>query len=316
MATGIVSVAAHADHADAVSAVLAVSATAVYVVLLTALATRVLVARNALAAQLRDPTAALGFLTLVAASDVLASRAGPHWLETALGLVGLCGWLAFGAVALRDQRGEAGRRARREEVRGSWLLASVATSSLAVVAARLASAHRAPWLLAAAWLWWVLGLALYVLVAVPLARRALRGGVDAAGDHWIVMGALAIAGLAASGLVRASSKLGWAAGFSHVARVGEVALWIAASLLIPALVIVEARAWPPALGIERWSSVFPLGMYSAATYALRARTGSAWLETVATVFLWIAVAILVVVVAVAMRGPLRSPRPRSRSPRA
>jgi tellurite resistance protein TehA-like permease len=196
------------------------------------------------------------------------------------------------------------------------LLASVSTHSLAVVAARLAATYRAPWLLAAAWLWWVLGLALYVLVIVPLARRALRGGIELDGDHWIVMGALAIAGLAASGLVRASSKLGWAGGFGHVARAGEVALWIAATLLVPALLVVEARAWPPALGIERWSTVFPLGMYSAATYALRSRTGTDWLETVATVFLWIAVAVLVAVAMAAMRGLPRSLRPRWRSRRA
>jgi tellurite resistance protein TehA-like permease len=161
--------------------------------------------------------------------------------------------------------------------------------------------------------WWLLGVLMYVVVAAPLVRRVRRGGVELAGDHWIVMGALAIGALAASSLVRASAQLGWASGLEDVARAAEVVLWAGASAAIPLLLLAEARAWPPSLGVERWSNVFPLGMYATATYALRARTGVGWLHTVATVFLWIAVAALAAVAAASTRGLLRSLRPRSRS---
>jgi tellurite resistance protein TehA-like permease len=316
MATGIVSVAARAGGAHALSTVLAAAAAAVYVALLLALAARIALDRDHLRRELREPGATLGFLTLVAASDVLAARAGARWLEIALGCVALAAWFVFGAAAVRAQLGNTGRRARREAVRGSWLLASVATHSLAIVGAHLAASYDASWLLGAAWCWWVLGLVLYVLVAAPLARRAAGGGVELAGDHWIVMGALAIGALAAAGLVRASSEVGWAAGFADVARAGEVAFWVAAGAAIPALVLAEASTWPPAMGSERWSTVFPLGMYATATYALHARTGLGWLDTVAAAFLWIAVAALATVAAAVTRARPRSPRPRSQSPRA
>jgi hypothetical protein len=39
-----------------------------------------------------------------------------------------------------------------------------------------------------------------------------------------------------------------------------------------------------------WPTVFPLGMYSAATYALAVETGWPMLGVVSAVFLWIAVA--------------------------
>ena len=305
MAIGIVSVAARAGGVGLLSTLLAVVAALVYVALIC----WALAGRDSLRGHMREPGAALGLLTFVAASDVLASRAGARWLEVALGSVALAGWLVIGGFALRAPR-------VREEIRGSWLLASVAPHSLAIVAARLAVPYTASWLLALAWVWWLVGVLMYVLVAAPLARHARRRPIELAGDHWIVMGALAIGALAAGGLVRASSQLGWASGFEDVARAAEVVLWIGASAAIPLLLIAEARAWPPSLGIERWSTVFPLGMYATATYALRVRTGVGWLETVATVFLWIAVAALATVAAASTRGLRRSLRPRSRSRQA
>jgi tellurite resistance protein TehA-like permease len=80
-------------------------------------------------------------------------------------------------------------------------------------------------------------------------------------------------------------------------------VWAAATVAIPALAIAEVRAWPPALGFQRWATVFPLGMYATATYAFAMRVGAAWLHTLATVFLWVAVP--------AVAATLGRPRPQS-----
>ena len=65
-----------------------------------------------------------------------------------------------------------------------------------------------------------------------------------------------------------------------------VVTWVVASLWIPLLAVVSVRLragnW--------WAAVFPLGMYSSATYATAVETGWQSLITVSLVFLWIAFA--------------------------
>jgi tellurite resistance protein TehA-like permease len=67
-----------------------------------------------------------------------------------------------------------------------------------------------------------------------------------------------------------------------------------ATLWIPLLVVAgrwldthRAGAW--------WAAVFPLGMYSAATYAMAGETGWRTLTVVSLVFFWIAFAAWLIV---------------------
>ena len=207
--------------------------------------------------------------------------------------------------------------------RGSWLLAAVATQSLAVLAATAAQpGHNAPpaavpggaaWallLLAAAVGWWLAGMVLYGLLAASIWPRlfaALRGSAWAwfGADDWIVMGGLAIAALAATQIILAARAApavntvlgGLGLGASAVAMTA----WVAASGWILPLAILQLRCIARALtrrGHHRtapdpaawWAAVFPLGMYAVASHALATALGLAALEAVAQVFLWIALA--------------------------
>jgi tellurite resistance protein TehA-like permease len=96
------------------------------------------------------------------------------------------------------------------------------------------------------------------------------------------MGGVAIATLAGDHIHRA--------GFRAI-EPATVVTWIVASLWIPVLVMVSLRLrdgnW--------WAAVFPLGMYSSATFATAVETGWRPLATVALVFFWIALAAWLVV---------------------
>ena len=94
---------------------------------------------------------------------------------------------------------------------GASLLLTVATQSLAVLAATLAVRTRAPWLAYAALVPFGLGLASYPFV---MARFDLGQLAIGRGDHWITGGALAISTLAAGDLATAARVFG-VAGRGH-----------------------------------------------------------------------------------------------------
>ena len=89
------------------------------------------------------------------------------------------------------------------------------------------------------------------------------------------MGGAAIATLAGDHIHRA--------GFAEI-RPETVVTWMVATLWIPLLVVISVR---PRAG-NWWAAVFPLGMYSSATFATAVETGWRPLTTVSLVFFWIA----------------------------
>jgi Voltage-dependent anion channel len=272
MATGIVSVGAREQGVPPLSVAMIAIAVAAYVALVAAAGMRVRTDPDGLRAELRSPASAFGALAVVAATEVIASRLALAGLVGAGAAVAACGVVlaavllpAAGASALRTARGERVRAAT-----GTWFLATVALESIAVTGADLDRTWGSAPLAVASAVVWVAGLVVYVLVASILVRRLAAREVGerlAAGDHWVAMGALAIASVAASSLAAAcrAASLGGTAGALHGAA---VVLWVMCSLLVPVLVALEAvlaaSAGIPTYRLERWATVFPLGMYSVA----------------------------------------------------
>jgi tellurite resistance protein TehA-like permease len=168
-------------------------------------------------------------------------------------------------------------------VRGSDLLPVVATQAVVVLAGNVQHHARGLELPAI-----VLLCAGAVAYAALIARFERRHVVVGPGDHWIAGGAAAITALACATLA--------GAGDGEALTVGSVAVWAAAMLWLPFLVAGELRR--PRLGTlgRRWSTVFPLGMYAAMSFAVAAaddlpaaRTFAlAW--TVVAAAVWLAVA--------------------------
>jgi tellurite resistance protein TehA-like permease len=272
MATGIVSVAA-ADHDLAgVSAVLAAAAAVAFPFLVVATA----MAWRRESWSLRDLDVAVGLLTYVAACCVLAARFAEHRVAVlVLGGMALQGWLSLVPLVIRNMW-----RVRwtglRDRAHGAWMLASVATSGLAIV---FVEARILFW----GFIFWVLALGVYAVMVVFVGWRAahepaVRRNVPP--DHWILMGATAIATLAGAHL-HATLYPG---PIADAVRAATIVTWVVASVQILPLAIVGWRR------LRDWPAVFPLGMYSAATFAMAAETGWSALRVVSLVFFWIALA--------------------------
>ncbi|MDT5079128.1 MAG: hypothetical protein QOJ80_3765 [Mycobacterium sp.] len=273
MATGIVSIAAADHRVELVSVLLAVIAVVVLPVLVygTAVAWK----RNSWS--LRDLDTTIGLLTYVAACAVLAGRfATSEFAVLVFGALALSGWVSLAPMVIRNMW-----RLRwtglRDRAHGAWMLASVATSGLAIVCV---AAGTVLWGL----VFWVLALCGYCVLAGFVGWRAVHDPAvrrDVPADHWILMGGTAIATLAG---VHVHAALP-AGPIADVVRAVTIVTWSVATLQILPLACVGWRR------ICDWPAVFPVGMYSAATFAMAGETGWTGLSTASLVFFWIAFAL-------------------------
>lgn len=275
MATGIISVAASELGLRVVSWAFAGTAFVFYAALV------------ALAAHRRYVPPGVDAFAVVAATAVLGSRlalAGAHLAAAFFLLAAVAIWLMVWAALLRELDFGAST--------GTRLLAVVSTQSLAIQASL--TAHS---LARAALAVFVLGLLLYPWVLRQLPASELRSGD---GDVWIAMGALAISALAAA---RLAPQLG-----SGTLQELAFVLWLGATCWIPVLVAAELR-WPRArFEPKRWSTVFPIGMYTAAFVDIERFDGLPSLTT-ARVCLWIAISMWALT---AIGALLKAVRPRFR----
>lgn len=277
MATGIVSIAADDHGYRWVSAILA----ALAAVALPALIVVAAVAWKREPLDTSDPDVMVRLLTYCAACAVLGARFDAHRIVAwVLAGMALQAWLILAPVVVRRMW-----RHRwtglRDRAHGAWELAAVATCGVAIVSADV---H---WLFGGL-LFWVMGIIAYLAMTTLIVWRTVHERIDRDGfepDTWILMGGLAIATLAGDHIHRL-----WP---SDVIEVVTIVTWVIATVWIPPLLyfgIVRIRrrrdTWEYR-GVW-WAMVFPLGMYSAATYAMAGETGVSTLRIVSLVFLWIA----------------------------
>jgi tellurite resistance protein TehA-like permease len=128
-----------------------------------------------------------------------------------------------------------------------------------------------------------LGLFTYVAACAVVAARLAEHHIDS----WILMGGAAIGTLAGDHLHRALLP----GPFADGVRVVTIVTWVVATLWLAPLAYATIRRFA---GIG-WPTVFPLGMYSSATYAMYVETGWYWLTAVSLAFFWIALAAWIIV---------------------
>lgn len=290
MATGILSIGARDHGYRLLTDTLGVLATVALLVLIAL----VVVTRASSSWDLRDPDVVLRLFTFVAACAVLDSRlASDRLVLRVLGIVALTAWLVLVALTARAMSALPWT-VLRDRAHGAWELASVGTSGLAVVAAAVARHDR--W-----WLWvavpvWVVALCVYSLMTWLILWRAITERLDRDGlapDSWILMGALAIATLAGDSIHAVAPA--WPV------LVVTVVTWVVATLWIPLLIyfgLNRIRRGPDLLQFAGvwWAMVFPLGMYSVASYTMAGAIHQRALLTVSLVVFWDAFAAWLIVV--------------------
>jgi hypothetical protein len=283
MGTGICSIALAFDGEMTLSRVLAAITAAIWLVLAGVVGWRAARRPDRLRAQARAPAA----LTAVAGTAVLGTRVaifGWEWAAVALLAVAVVAWALLLAPVLSGWT---------TPTVGAAFMLTVATESLAALAASVAVRQHASWLLIVALAPFALGFAAYFVV---LARFDLRQLAVGRGDHWITGGALAITTLVVAQISAGARQLGTLGDGGLLASI-SLAVWAMSILWLPALVLAELRSPRLRYEVLRWSTVFPLGMYAACSFVVGGAVPAAGIASFARFWVWVAFAVWLVVAA-------------------
>ncbi len=302
MATGIIAIASKQQKiswlAEGLYAVAAVS----YVALVVLILVRLVVYPRRLVADLTSHAKGFGFLTIVAGTNVLASASAliHGWWVLAqvlwwcsLPLYVLLVYTALIADVLRREKPELGAG-----INGSWFLLTVATESIAVFGAILLGHDPSDFLAFMCIAAFCLGLVLYLIVMTMVFLRWTFQTLEpneADPPAWIAAGAVAITVLAGSNLLAARGVS------PRIDRLGPLIeglvtlSWATATFWFPVMVAIGVwrhivRRVPLRYHPSYWALVFPLGMYGAATFKMRAVIQLGQLEWAPKVTLAVALA--------------------------
>lgn len=285
MATGIVSTAAHALGFVRIASALFQLNIAAYVLLCVLYAWRVIRYWRRAVADLFDHLASFGYFTFVAATCILGAQfiifSDNERIAMVLWWAGLFSWIFFTYVIFAGLSLKRTKPALEGGIGGAWLLAVVATQSVALLSLHLAS-RFAEWPLnffaLALWLWggmlyiWIIALIFYRYTFLRLTPENLLP------PYWINMGAMAIATLVGAALIVSAPNSDLFQSLLPFLKGITLFYWAAGTWWLPLLLILGVwrhlwRRYPLSYDPLYWSVVFPLGMYAACTHALRSVFG-------------------------------------------
>ncbi|MDE1884340.1 MAG: tellurite resistance/C4-dicarboxylate transporter family protein [Xanthomonadaceae bacterium] len=280
MATGILSLAAHLLAVPLVPEVLFALNWILFVIICVLAVARLYWYPRRVIEDLFDHLRASGFFTFVAACSILGSQClllgGSLRIAVLLGGAGLLAWIGliytiFAVLTVKTHKPSLDRG-----INGGWLLAVVATQSMAVLAALIAARVPQPLRLElnffalSMWLWggmlyiWMMSLIFYRYTFFEFSPA------DLSPPYWINMGAMAISTLAGSLLIINTPHAPFINSMLPFIKGFTVFYWATGTWWIPMLVVLAVwrhgiKRFPFAYDPMYWGAVFPLGMYAAST---------------------------------------------------
>lgn len=280
MATGIVSIAAWDFELRVLAAGLFGFNLVAYVVLACLTALRSMRYPRLFFADMTDHRIGPGFFTAVAGSCILGSQfllmVGSLAAATVFLALGTALWVGLTYTIFTAFTVKRDKPALEEGLTGAWLIAVVATQSIAVLAALIAGRWPQPLRLElnffalSMWLWggmlyiWIISLIFYRYTFFAFSPS------DLAPPYWINMGAMAISTLAGARLVQNTSDAPFLASVLPFLKGFTVFYWATGTWWIPMLLVLGVwrhiiRRFPLRYDPLYWGAVFPLGMYTVAT---------------------------------------------------
>jgi tellurite resistance protein TehA-like permease len=304
MATGIVSIAANLFGFGVIAVVLLWLNIGFYAVLWLLTLTRIFLFPRRLLKDLADLKRGTGFLTAVAGTCILGSQliALKDSFQPALVLLifgfGLWGLLIYAvctAFVITEDK-----HSLRDGINGTWLLFTVSTQSVAVLAGRLINhlpEHREIFAFLALSMFFI-GCVLYLIIITLIFFRFMffeMAPGELGPTYWINMGAVAITTLAGAILGGNSNDSQVLALLLPFITGLTLLFWSVATWWIPLLFVLTL--WRHLIGRvkfsyspEYWGMVFPLGMYTTCTFYVASTFNLRFLEEIPEWFVFIAFA--------------------------
>ena len=281
MATGIVSIACHLVTLDFLASPLFYLNQFFYIVLWILTLIRLVRYPMKVFSDLSNHRIGSGFLTIVAATNVLGSQfvilQANETIALYLWVLGLALWFLliytlFTALTVKEEK-----PTLEDGINGGWLLFIVSTQSVPVLGMLIVSRFEA-WqeMFTFSMLgFYLLGCMFYILIISLIMYRFLFFKIEAEEmnpSYWINTGAVAITTLAGANILL-RGHASFLADFAPFIIGFTVFFWAAGTWWIPYLFIVGAwrhfyKRYPLTYHPVYWGLVFPMGMYTVATFRL------------------------------------------------
>jgi tellurite resistance protein TehA-like permease len=310
MATGALSIALFLlQHAVIAEALLALNAVA-YGTLWGLFLLRLACFRARVKSDLLDYARAPGFFTLVAATCVLgtavADIARSLWVARLFWGAGILLWIIvmysfFTAVVTRAEKPNL-----ESGINGAWLMAAVATQSVAVLGGTIAASFAAPseplffclvmYLIGCMFYLSIITLIFYRLTFIRLTSATFTP------PYWINMGAVAITTLAGATLISRAALSPLLRDLLPFLEGFTLFFWAVATWWIPLLLILMVwrhvvMRYPFRYEPQYWGMAFPLAMYTTGTWRLAEELHLDFLLALPRGFVWVAALVWVIVFA-------------------
>ncbi len=298
MATGIVSIACHLAGINLAARALFILNNIQYVICLALALGKLVLAPGSVWRDLTHHEKGPGYLTMVAATNVL----GVQYVQmTELHLVPLAlFWLGCGLYVVLVNTMLTGvtmaksKPALMQGMNGSWLLCTVSGCSVAI----LGSSLSAPGVTSKGFFLfcvgiWSIGIMLYLMVIALAFLRWLFVPMDDKSfspTWWINMGALAISTLAGSHLYAMALPLPQLDVLAPIILGISLFLWSASCWWLVLLLFIlvwriASRAFTPGYSLQNWSAIFPMGMFCVASMSFLPQVGvSSWMPLLQHLF--------------------------------